>query len=192
LERFNEYATIKFRFITFAKMDLAQIKKTYLLELEKELKKVPEGLHWRAPEFEVVQKSWYWYLLMMLFLLGIVTYALFVDSPIMAITFILVGIVGYLHLQKQPRILDFKISGEGVQAGRDFYDFENVESFWIFYHPSEIKSISLRTKNSVIPFVHIPLGDQDPVVARDFLTRFLKEKKQTPSFVNALERLFHV
>lgn len=147
---------------------------------------------WKAPEFEVYEKSKTWYLFIMAFLLGLVSYALIVNSPIMAITFILIGVVGYLNLQKEPQIMEFKITTKGIVAGKDLYPFENIKSFWIFYDPPHTKTISLHTNASVFPFIHIPINNEDPVKIRDILIEYIEEIKQEPSTIDVLERVLHI
>ncbi|HAV11160.1 MAG TPA: hypothetical protein DCX32_01280 [Candidatus Moranbacteria bacterium] len=151
-----------------------------------------ESISWRAPEYEIYEKSATWYSVAALIFLAIAAYAMWTNSPIMAITFILIGVVGYIYLQKDPRMLDFSISHMGVQAGDEMYEFENMESFWIFYDPPHTKTLSLHTKASFMPFVHIPLADEDPAVVREVMMRFLSEEKQEAGFVDALERFLHI
>lgn len=146
--------------------------------------------HWKAPEFEMTfRKDQRWYLYISLVLVAIIGYALYTNSPVMAITFILIGIVGYMYLQKEPQILNFMITPEGVLAGRELYRFENIQSFWIFYDPEELKVISLHIRKGFIPYVHIPIYDQDPVEIRRSLIRFIPEIKQEHTFVDTLERI---
>ncbi len=147
---------------------------------------------WEAPEFEVYEKSTRWFLLAGLFLLAIITYAMYTNGPIMAITFILVGIVGYIHLQKEPRLVTFSITNSGIIADKDLYLFENIHSFWIFYDPAHTKLISLHTKASVFPYVHIPLGDEDPVHIRELILAFVPEIKQEPGIVDTIEKVLHI
>jgi hypothetical protein len=149
--------------------------------------------HWKAPEFEMTfRKDQRWYLYLSLVLVAIIGYALYTDSPVMAITFILIGIVGYIYLQKEPQILDFMITPEGILAGREMYRFENIQSFWIFYEPSELKVISLHVSKGFIPYVHIPIHDQDPVELRRSLIRFIPEVKQEHSFIDNFEMLIGI
>jgi len=149
-------------------------------------------ISWTAPEYEVYEKSTVWYLGAALIIFAIATYAMVTESPIMAITFILIGVVGYLYLQKDPRTLDFNIDHRGIRAGRELYEYDNMDSFWIFYDPPHTKTLSLRTKASMIPFVHIPIADEDPLVIREILLEYLPEIKQEPNFVDALERFLHI
>jgi hypothetical protein len=144
-------------------------------------------LHWKAPEFEKNEWDRKWYLVATLILAAIIIYALVSNNPIMAITFILIGIVGYIHLQKEPRILDFMISHEGIIASNEIYEFKSIQSFWIFYEPF-IKVISLRMKGKVMPHMHIPIHDQDPAKIREELLKFIPEVEQDLTLVDNLER----
>ena len=147
---------------------------------------------WNAPEFEVYEKSSRWYLIGGIFILSLVIYALLTNGPIMAITFILIGIVGYIHLQRDPRIITFSITSKGVIADKEMYSYENIYSFWIFYDPNHTKTISLHTKASMLPFVHIPLGEQDPVYLRKLMLKNIPEIKQDPSLIDTIERILHI
>ena len=152
-----------------------------------------EILHaWQAPEFEVYEKSKTWYLLGGIFLSLIIIYAIFTNGPIMAITFILLGIVGFIHLEKEPRVIDFVITSKGILADNQMYNYDNINSFWIFYEQPNIRIISLHTKAAMLPYVHIPLTDEDPVRIREILLTYIPEIKQEPSLIDALERALHI
>jgi hypothetical protein len=125
------------------------------------------------------------------FLFGIVLYALFTESPIMAVTFLLIGIVGRLTLDQKPRLLACSITLEGVAVNRDLYLFENILSFWII-DKEHSKCISLKTTGQLTPFVSIPLGESDPAVIRDMLLRFAKEERHDPTLIDVIEKLVHI
>jgi hypothetical protein len=127
-----------------------------------------------------------------LILLAIIVYATFTNNPMMAIVFVLIGIVAYMYLNKEPRILDFRIVPEGVLAGNEIYEFENIRSFWIFYDPKYIKVISLHTKSYLTPFVHIPINNEDPVEIRRILLEYIPEIKQEHNLVEMLERFLGI
>lgn len=148
--------------------------------------------HWRAPEFEVYKKSRKWYLTAVLILAAIIIYALVSNSPIMAITFILIGFIGYIHLEKNPRVLDFMITIDGIAAENEIYEFDTIRSFWIFYDPPCVKIISLRTKNKIFPYIHIPIHHEDPVKIREILLKFIPEERQEPNLIDTIERMLHI
>jgi len=184
----------KFNIANKVNTEIKQINPINQVELVKKIDFNDSGiLHvWQAPEFEVYEKSRTWYLIIGLILLGIITYALVFNNPIMAIVFILIGVVGYLYSEKQPRILDFAITSKGILAGKYLYEFENMDSFWIFYDPPHTKTLSINMRVSAVPFVHIPLEDEDPTVIRDILIKFIPEEKQETGLLDAIERFLHL
>lgn len=149
-------------------------------------------LSWRAPEHEIIVKDKRWHIYAALILTVIVAYAVYTNSPVMAITFILVGVVGYIILNKEPLIVNFAITRDGVVANRSIYEFENIQSFWIFYEPNQANVISLHMKNKLIPYVHIPLHEEDPVAIRELLLEYIPEIKQEHSLVDTFERLLGI
>lgn len=161
---------------------------------EGEIEKHPYDtlIHWKAPEFELIERDRKWLRWITVFLAAMVGYALITNSLIMAITFILVGIVGYMHLGREPRILTFRITPDGVAAGRELYRFSNIHSFWIFYEPEGKKVISLHMDSYLAPFVHIPIHEEDPVAIRDVLVRYADEVKQEPGLVDTFERFLGI
>jgi len=102
-------------------------------------------LSWDAPEFEVYENSTRWYLIAGIFVLAMAIWGLVSNSPIMSITFILIGIVGYIQLQRDPVVRTFSVTTTGLLVGKELYPYENISSFWIFYDPPHTKIISLHT-----------------------------------------------
>jgi hypothetical protein len=149
-------------------------------------------VEWQGPEFEHYPKEKNWYLIAALIISAIVIYALIKNSPIMAITFILIGIVGYIQLEKTPRLLNFKVTHDGIRAGKELYHFDNIESFWIFYEPPHTKILSLKIDALLTPYIHIPVHQIDPVELREILLDFIPEKKQKPTMIDTIERLLHI
>lgn len=146
-------------------------------------------MRWSALENEVYERNEKMNSYTTIVLLAIIAYAVYTNSPIMAITFVLIGVVGYMFLNKESGSVDFAIAPEGVIAGKEIYEFENIKSFWIFYEPNGKKVISLHIKNNFLPFAHIPIGDEDPVAVRSILVRYIPEIKQEKSLVDTLEKI---
>jgi len=147
---------------------------------------------WRTLEFDPREYSQKWLAYAALIIIAIVGYSVYTNSPVVSILFILIGVVGYIYLNKKPRILDFAITNTGVIADKEIYQFENINSFWIFYAPPQEKLLSLHTKSYLMPFVHIPIGNENPVKIREMLLKYIPEIKQKPSFADMLERLLGI
>lgn len=150
------------------------------------------NMQWEAPEFEIYSKGMVWYLFAILILVAIVLYAIIIESPIMAITFILIGVVGYMYLQKSPKTVTFSITEDGVRADNELYEVDNIKSFWIFYEDGHINILSLHTKASFFPYVHIPIGKADPVKIREDLVKLVPEERQDRSIIDTIGRVLHI
>jgi len=109
----------------------------------------------------------------------------------MAITFILIGIMGFITLEQAPAILHCAITEDGVIVNKELYAFENIESFWIVYEEDE-KYLSLKTNGKLIPFVNIPFDDEDPNTLHEILSVYLKEEKHDPTLIDTIEKMLHI
>jgi hypothetical protein len=149
-------------------------------------------ISWQGPEFEVYEKDNKWYTYISLILIAIIAYAVYTNGLIMAIVFILIGVIFYIHLHKDPKIINFAIATEGVIAGDEIFEFDQIRSFWIFYDPPNKKYISLHTRGRLVPFIHITLDNHDPVELRSILIKYIPEIKQEPGMVDVLERFLRI
>jgi hypothetical protein len=145
---------------------------------------------WEAPEYEYIEKHPRWYWLMGAILLAIIVYAIVTDSLLMAITFILIGMLGYVYAEREPKIIRMKIDPEGVSADRIMYEYENLKSFWIFYEvEAGFKVLSLHSKKTFLPHIHIPIGDANPILIREVLLNYLPEIRQEMTLVDRLSMM---
>ncbi|HBO16528.1 MAG: hypothetical protein UR69_C0002G0110 [Candidatus Moranbacteria bacterium GW2011_GWE2_35_2-] len=149
-------------------------------------------IQWQGPEYENYPKDKRWYMITSFVLVVIIAYALITNSPLMAITFILIGIVGFVYLQRDPQICTYAITSRGVIVEKELYDFEDIKSFWIMYKEPHQRILSLHTEGMLIPYVHIPMHQKDPDQIREILLEFIPEKRQFPSAIDTLERLLHI
>lgn len=158
------------------------------------IKNFPEKvlIKWQGPDYEIYPKSKRWYMIAGLILAAIVVYAVLTNSPLTAIVFILIGIVGYMYLEQDPQLTDFAVSYDGIVVGNEVYEWDDIVSFWIFYDPPHTRVISLHMKGKLMPYIHIPLHQIDPVEVREKMMEFIPEIKQEQGMVDVLERLLHM
>src|SRR3989338_1477295 len=103
-------------------------------------------LRWQAPEHEPLELGPRSRIIVTILLIAIIAYALYTNSPLMAITFILIGVVGYLSLYREPRILSFFVTARGIIAGSEFYEYDTVQSFFIYTDPPFENILSIQTR----------------------------------------------
>jgi hypothetical protein len=147
-------------------------------------------LKWTAPEFEHYQKSKSWFAITGVIAGLLFLWALFTKNILFAL---LIGL-SYFSITtyglKKPREIRLAITPKGVKVNQVLYKFENLKSFWIFYDPPEIKELSLRSKKTIMPYIKIPLGEQNPVEVRKVLIKYLPERKHKESVIDNLARQF--
>lgn len=145
---------------------------------------------WEAPEYDHEEKHPKWYWIMGGALLAIVIYALVTNALLMAITFILIGMLGYVYAEREPRLIQMEINSDGVRVDNYFYQYDGLKSFWIFYEvEAGIKILSLHSQKTFLPHIHVPIGNANPILIRETLINYLPEIRQELTVIDRLERL---
>ena len=139
---------------------------------------------WQAPEFPKKQKAKSWFIIPAIITIVLGIFALVTESFLFLITIILAFLVFYIYANKEPKIIKFKINEKGLEIDERVYDFDSLRSFWIFYDPPEQKEISFRSQKTLLPYIRIPLADENPSEIRKFLLRFLLEKRHKESLID--------
>lgn len=120
--------------------------------------------------------DWYW-------IVGIVTITIAVisillNNIIFAILIIVASFTLTLRATKKPEILDIVINKTGVQMGKIFFPYSNLEAYWVEtrdHHPR----IILKSKKTFMPFISILLEETDPEEVDHFLSNYLKNEEHT-------------
>lgn len=139
---------------------------------------------WEAPEFEKRAKTKSWFIIPALLTIIFGVIALVTENTLFLIFIILAFIVFYIYANKEPRIIKFKINEKGVEIDGHIHNFDSLRSFWLFYNPPEEKELSFRSRKTFFPYIRIPLADQNPNELREYLLKFLPEKRHTESIID--------
>ena len=145
-------------------------------------------IEWIAPEFEQYEKSKSWFITTGLIAGALFLLAIFTKNLLFALMIALAYFVISTYASKKPREIKLSITPKGIKIEQTLYNFENLRSFWLFYDPPEVKELSIRSKKTIMPYIKIPLGEQDPVEVRQMLIKYLPERKHKESLVDNLAR----
>lgn len=145
-------------------------------------------LSWEARQFENVPRHRGWYVVLFIMLVVLLAYGLFTDNFLLGIIVILVGLLFYLFEKRESQTFKFSITTEGVRAHNSIHEFSSIEDFWIFYEPAGRKELSIRSSKKLMPYVHLPLGNANPLDVREALLQFIPEIEHEESLVDSLER----
>ena len=151
--------------------------------------KSPYLLSWQAQKFENFERHPWWAIILFILLIILLTYSLLTDNFLLSIILILSGIIVYLFEKKDPETYHFAICETGFIAHDRFYEFIEIENFWIFYEPGITgrKEVSIKTTNHFLPYTHIPLGKQNPNKLRKILLIYIPEEVHKESLLDFLE-----
>lgn len=141
-------------------------------------------LEWKAPEFDKKEKSKSWFIIPAIITIVIGLFALLNENILFLIAIILAFLIFYIYANKEPRTIKFKLNEKGIEIDEKLYDFDELRSFWIFYNPPEQKELSFRSRKTFIPYIRIPLADQDPNKLRKYLLKFLPERRHKESLID--------
>lgn len=140
--------------------------------------KLTKIAEWDAPEFIFRKKTndWYWALGIIL-IIGIVIAVL--DKNFLIGVFIVLAITLIYFLgQKQPGIVHFEISDQGVRFDTNFFPYHNIDSFWIEDQAEQWKLV-FQVRKSITPILTVPIPeDINPSEVRDVLVHYLPEQEQ--------------
>lgn len=143
---------------------------------------------WIAPEFEYREKSKNWLLFAAVIAFALFLFALLTENILFALLVIIAFFALLSYGFKQPHEIKFAVTAKGVRIESTLYPYENLRSFWIFYQPPDIMILSIHSKKTVMPYIKIPLGNQNPVPVRRLLIKYLPEKRQQESLIDHLSR----
>ncbi len=145
---------------------------------------------WIAPEYTYYEKDrkvWTQTIVIIAAILILISLLFFKSYTAIVLT-IVGAIIVHILAFKKPRIISFGFTHEGIFAGMKFIPYANLSSFWIFYHPPDIKEIGFRSKKFLTPMLYFPLEDADPNEIRKILLDFLTEKEEQISAMDQLAR----
>lgn len=84
------------------------------------------------------------------------------------------------------------ITEDGLLINDKLIEYKDLHQFYIIYYPPEIKNLYFRPKGNLKQRITIPLMDQDPVLVREALLKYLDEnleREETPAS-EAITKLF--
>jgi len=147
----------------------------------------PILIEWSAKEYEIRSHSrntflWVGAVALAFILFGIVTKNYFFIA-LVALAFAVI----LMYERKTPREVKFSLTDHGIHAGRRFFPYSTLKSFWIFDRYDR-KEISLATDKLLFPHFIIPLGGMSASQIRPILGRYLKEEEHQESFTDHLTR----
>ena len=136
---------------------------------------------WQVAEDIKYKKGLWWYAVSLIVLAILIWWSVSEgkwfgnQNYIFVVFLILFYLVILLFEYKQPALVDFVITPDGVKWGKRFYYYKEFENFYIVYQEAGVKNIYFEFINPFRGRLIISLDDQDAVAIREYLLSRLNE-----------------
>lgn len=180
-----------------------------------DIKSESDVISWRIPEYQGEEKTKRWYIIYSLIGVALLAYAIYTQNFIFAIIIVFAAVLLIIFDGGHPGTLEVAISDKGVAVGKEFYDYDQIDDFFIIYQPEEgVKNLYLEFKRFARPSLpeseptryswlfwlvnfartrfSIPLEDMNPIIIRRNLLKYVKEnlERTTIPLSEQLTKLF--
>jgi len=130
---------------------------------------------WQFPEFVKYKRSQRWYITAGIIVALLLIYSAVTANILFAMIIIITSVIFILNQKRDPKMVSFKITEEGVIIDETLYEWPEIKNFWIIYEPPKVKNLYFEFKSLLLPRLPIPLQDQDPVKIREILLDYIDE-----------------
>lgn len=144
--------------------------------MPQEERKVSQAIFsWQHREYVKYQKNWRWHVLFLLALALLVWWSISDTNYLFAVFLVLFYLVILIYENREPEIIDFVITPDGIKSGQIFYQYKELANFFIVYQDQGIKNLYFDFKNPLKGRLTVPVDGQDVLAVRNFLLQYLEE-----------------
>lgn len=131
-------------------------------------------LGWVIPEYVQYERSRRWCIWAGIVFALMLFYAVYTLDFLFVVILILGAVTIIMRSVSNPDKVDFGIFENGINIGRKFHAWKDVNKFYLIYEPPEIKSLYFEMKG-LQSSLQIPLEKQNPLRVREALLKYLIE-----------------
>lgn len=135
----------------------------------------PIALSWRGYEHIHDHKTTEWYTAISIIAMALAVTAVIFGNVLLAIFIIIAAGSIMVHASHEAPISDFEVNQRGVLIGKTLYPYKTLESFGINDESASAKLI-IKSRKLLMPFIIIPIDEDDGEALRSFLSRYLPEE----------------
>lgn len=142
---------------------------------------------WIAKDFSPPPKGPFWYLAFIAIFVLLVVVSI-IQKSWLFLAVIVLGTLSYILVSRRgPMYFEVKVSDEGVEVGRDFFTFSNLEGFGFYVKRGEDLFV-LETNRLTQKLIVLPIKVNKDKLG-DFLIKYIPEKEYEEGVLDMLEDL---
>ena len=135
-------------------------------------------------EFPEYERSINWYISLIVIGVLLLIYAIFSQSYMMFLSFLLIIALILILANKQPRDIIVKITNSGIILNDEIvYLYDDIDYFGVFVNPPD-SYLSLYMKDGFTPYNKVPIGKENPEDIANIVEQFLSRE-------DGKENIFH-
>ena len=148
-----------------------------------------ESLKWSAPEYHHYERSKDWFWAVGIITVCIAVLAFIFHNALFGVLILLSAGILVSYTIRVPRDVEYEISQRGITVDKELHPYTTLEAFWV--ETSGIGSkIILKSKKAILPYIIIPVHEEDADEMAAILRNFLEEKELAePSSHKVMEYL---
>jgi len=132
-------------------------------------------MSWNIPEYHEHERGKRWYIIAIGASALLLLYSVLTANFLFAIILVLAILTMSLRDRNKAPEVAVEIAGNGINIGDAHYSYNQFKNFWMYYEPSEAKTLFFEFKSGVRPRLAIPLQNKNPLKIRSILLAHLPE-----------------
>ncbi len=145
-----------------------------------------EVIQWDAPEYYHWPHSADWFWSYGIVVTSIAILSILFSNVLFAIFIVIAGILAGYYAARKPDIIHCELQPLGILAGKTFYDYNDIRSFWVDDNHPHAKLVLISKKLFSMHIV-IPVDDTThPADITEYLIRHIPQVKGEETFLHKL------
>lgn len=139
-------------------------------------------LKWQIPEYPQYHRGKIWYLIAIIAGAALLISAIMTGNFLFTIIIIISVFISLLSSWHGAKMVDFKLTDDGVIIDGLFYGWDKFQSYWIVKN-EEITNLGLDLKNWLKTDLYVPVLGVSEVEVEKYVSKFLKknpDRKEEP------------
>jgi len=132
-------------------------------------------LRWNFMEFKQIHRPRAWWITAGIITGVLVIYSVFTGNFLFALIILIIAILLINEFRRSPRRLECQITNNGLAVGKKFWRYNEIENYWIAYHPPEVTNLYFSPKNPLDPRMPVHISNINPLRVRKLLNKYLEE-----------------
>ncbi|MFA5134152.1 MAG: hypothetical protein WC459_05115 [Patescibacteria group bacterium] len=139
-------------------------------------------LKWQIPEYPQYHRGKLWYLCAALIGVLLMIYAIISGNFLFTIIIIISVLISLISSWRDPKMIDFKLTEDGVIIDGLFYSWDKFQGYWMVKN-EEVNNLGLDLKNWLKTDLYVPVNGVSLEAVEKFVSKFLKknlDRKEEP------------